>query len=237
MPNGPKPVSNWHPDQIHQQLWQNCTLHSTTITKAWKILVNKTGNDAMPSTLCYFYSILWYFHSTLYIVSCFHSTMCVVHYFYSRIWILYATFFPCCVFCVTFIPHCVLCVTFVPQCVCVVKYFSFHIVCGQHSFCSMHCVICTTFIPWNKKVPHSTNLHSILCAVCAFTPCSMSCVLFLFHATCAMRYIIVLHGMCTTCYFSSKLGLPCIIFIPCYVCWVVILRCAIPVVCLNYMVR
>jgi len=67
------------------------------------------------------------------------------------------------------------------------------------------------------KVPQSTNLHSILCAVCARYFCSMlyaQCVLFLFHATCAMRYITVLHGMSTTCYFSSMLGLPCIIFYP-----------------------
>lgn len=80
MPNGPKPGSNWHPDQIHLQLWQNCTLHSTTIIKTRKTPVNKTGNDAMPCTLCYFYSILcvmWYFHSTPCMVSYFHSTMCV----------------------------------------------------------------------------------------------------------------------------------------------------------------
>lgn len=130
-----------------------------------------------------------YFFSMLCVLCYFHSTLCTV-----------------CHFCST------MCV-----CVCVVKYISFHIVCGQHSFCSMLCVLCTTFIPWNKKVPHSTNLHSILCAVCAFTPCSTSCVLFLFNATCARHYIIVFHGMCTTCYFSSMLGLPCIIFIPCYV--------------------
>jgi len=151
-------------------------------------------------------------------VSCFHSTMCVLYVTFileSRFFML--LFFPCWVFCVTFIPHCALCVTFVPQCVRVVKHISFHIVCGQHSFCSKLCVLCTTFIPWNKKVPHSTNLHSILCAACAFTPYSMSCVLFLFHATCAMHYIIVLHGMFTTRCFSSILGLSCIIFIPCYV--------------------
>jgi len=99
------------------------------------------------------------------------------------------------------------------------------------------CSVCYVLpLPHGIKVPHSTNLHSILCAVCAFTPYSMPCVLFLLHATCVMHYIIVLHGMCTICYFSCMLGLPCIIFIPCYVCWAVILRCVIPVVCLNYKV-
>jgi hypothetical protein len=106
-----------------------------------------------------------------------HSTL-----FYSMPWILHATFFPCCVFGVTFIPHCALCVTFVPQCVCCEILFIPH--CVWSAFFFVPCCVCYV-VPLSHgiKVPHSTNLHSTLCAVCAtFAPCSMSCVLFLFHA-------------------------------------------------------
>jgi len=149
MPNGPKPGSNWHPDQIHQQLWQNCTLHSTTIIKSRKILVNKTGNNAMPCTLCYFYSILCvmqYFHSILYTVSCFHSTMCVLYITFSPESGFYMLLFfhaVCSVLlsfhtvhCVSLLFHnvcvCVCCqIHFIPHCVWS-AFFLFHALCAMY---------------------------------------------------------------------------------------------------------
>jgi len=147
----------------------------------------------MPCTLCYLYSILCvnviFSRNIVHGVLLSFHNVCTVHYFYSTIRILCATFsFPCCLFCVTFIPHCALCVTFVPQCVCVVKYFSFHILCGQHSFCSMLCVLCATFTPWNKR----THI------VPTFIPFCVQCVL-------------SLHALCRVCYFYSMLHVLCII--------------------------
>jgi hypothetical protein len=133
--------------------------------------MNKTGNDAMP---------------------------CHTHY---------VTFIPFCVLCDIFIQHCACYLTMIPKCVLYIIFIpgsGFYVLLSFHTtrcvtfvpqhvlrntFLSALCVVSILFVPCSVcyvvpvfqglKVTHRTNIHTILCAMCATsTPYYMSRVLF-----------------------------------------------------------